>query len=241
MPRFFVDLNQIQGDFAQVTGEDAHHIRSVLRSRIGEDVILCDGCGMDYSGTIKEIGEKEILIQISRKEVSSSEPKTKVTLFQGLPKGDKMEWIIQKCVESGIDQIIPVSSAHCIVKLGQKEEKKRERWQKIAESAAKQSGRGKIPQIGKVVSFFQAVEQAKSMNGALIPYEKEENREIRQFVSQFQGQTIALFIGPEGGFAEEEIELAEKAGILPVTLGKRILRTETAGLAALTILLYELE
>lgn len=241
MPRFFVDLNQIQGDFAQVTGEDAHHIRSVLRSRIGEDVILCDGFGMDYSGTIKEIGEKEILIQISRKEVSYSEPKTKVTLFQGLPKGDKMEWIIQKCVESGIDRIVPVSSAHCIVKLGQKEEKKRERWQKIAESAAKQSGRGKIPQIGNVVSFFQAVEQAKSMNGALIPYEKEKNRGIRQFVSQFQGQTIALFIGPEGGFAEEEIELAEKAGILPVTLGKRILRTETAGLAALTILLYELE
>ena len=240
MPKFFVEPNQVKDNLIYILGEDAKHIKTVLRSREGDELTLCDGLGMDYFCRIKAL-EEGVVAEIIGSEPCQSEPKTKITLYQGLPKADKMELIIQKCVELGVDRIVAVSTERCIVKLDKKEEKKLERWQKIAEAAAKQSGRGKIPEIApKVLRFSQALAEAKKLSGAIIPYEKEENRGIRSFVENFSGQEIGVFIGPEGGFTEEEIQSAIDAGVLPITLGKRILRTETAGMTTIAILLYEL-
>lgn len=241
MPKFFFNKNDISRGQVQLFGEDEKHIKTVLRAKEGEEVTLCDGEGMDYQCRIASL-ERGVLLDILSKEVCETEPKTKITLYQGLPKADKMELIIQKCVELGIDRIVAVSTERAIVKLDKKETKKLERWQKIAEAAAKQSGRGKIPEIGQqVLKFKDAVAEAKTLDGAIIPYEKEEETGIRQFVQKFQGESIGIFIGPEGGFAEEEIALAQENGITPITLGKRILRTETAGMTTVAILLYELD
>lgn len=241
MPKFFFNKNDISRGQVQLFGEDEKHIKTVLRAREGEELTLCDGESMDYQCRIASL-ERGVLLDILSKEVCETEPKTKITLYQGLPKADKMELIIQKCVELGVDRIVAVSTERAIVKLDKKENKKLERWQKIAEAAAKQSGRGKIPEIGQqVLKFKEAVAEAKGLDGAIIPYEKEQETGIRQFVQGFQGESIGVFIGPEGGFAEEEIALAQENGITPITLGKRILRTETAGMTTAAILLYELD
>ncbi|MEA5083090.1 MAG: 16S rRNA (uracil(1498)-N(3))-methyltransferase [Lachnospiraceae bacterium] len=241
MPKYFVLPENITGDTIVITGEDAKHLATVLRSEEGDCVEVCDGCGTDYCCEITAVDKKEVTLKISEKSPCQSEPKTKITLFQGLPKADKMELIIQKCVELGVEKIVPVATHRAVVKLDKKDSlKKIERWQKIAESAAKQSGRGIIPQIGEVVTFKEAVKFGAMAQGAIIPYEHEEKRGIREFVKGFSGSEVAIFIGPEGGFADEEIALAMENGILSVTLGKRILRTETAGMATVAILLYEL-
>ena len=241
MPKFFFNKNDISRGQVQLFGEDEKHIKTVLRAREGEEVTLCDGEGMDYQCRIASL-ERGVLLDIISKEVCETEPKTKITLYQGLPKADKMELIIQKCVELGIDRIVAVSTERAIVKLDKKEAKKLERWQKIAEAAAKQSGRGKIPEIGQqVLKFKEAVAEAKKLDGAIIPYEREQETGIRQFVQGFQGESVGIFIGPEGGFSDEEIALAQENGITPITLGKRILRTETAGMTTTAILLYELD
>ena len=241
MPKFFFHKNDISRGQIQLFGEDEKHIKTVLRAREGEEITLCDGEGMDYQCRIASL-ERGVLLDILSKEVCETEPKTKITLYQGLPKGDKMELIIQKCVELGVDRIVAVSTERAIVKLDKKEAKKLERWQKIAEAAAKQSGRGKIPEIGQqVLKFKEAVAEAKELDGAIIPYEREEETGIRQFVENFKGESVGVFIGPEGGFADEEIALAQENGITPITLGKRILRTETAGMTTTAILLYELD
>lgn len=240
MPKFFFHKNDISRGQIQLFGEDEKHIKTVLRAREGEEITLCDGEGMDYQCRIASL-ERGVLLDILSKEVCETEPKTKITLYQGLPKADKMELIIQKCVELGVDRIVAVSTERAIVKLDKKEAKKLERWQKIAEAAAKQSGRGKIPEIGQqVLKFKEAVAEAKELDGAIIPYEREQETGIRQFVQKFKGESVGVFIGPEGGFADEEIALAQENGITPITLGKRILRTETAGMTTAAILLYEL-
>ena len=241
MPKFFFQKNDISRGQVQLFGEDEKHIKTVLRAREGEEITLCDGEGMDYQCRIASL-ERGGLLDILSQEVCETEPKTKITLYQGLPKADKMELIIQKCVELGVDRIVAVSTERAIVKLDKKEAKKLERWQKIAEAAAKQSGRGKIPEIGQqVLKFKEAVAEAKELDGAIIPYEREQETGIRQFVQNFKGESVGVFIGPEGGFADEEIALAQENGITPITLGKRILRTETAGMTTTAILLYELD
>ena len=241
MPKFFFNKNDISRGQVQLFGEDEKHIKTVLRAREGEEITLCDGEGMDYQCRIASL-ERGVLLDILSQDVCETEPKTKITLYQGLPKADKMELIIQKCVELGVDRIVAVSTERAIVKLDKKETKKLERWQKIAEAAAKQSGRGKIPEIGQqVLKFKEAVAEAKELDGAIIPYEREQERGIRAFVQEFKGNSIGVFIGPEGGFADEEIALAQENGITPITLGKRILRTETAGMTTTAILLYELD
>ena len=241
MPKFFINKNDISRGQIQLFGEDEKHIKTVLRAREGEEITLCDGEGMDYQCRIASL-ERGVLLDILSQEVCETEPKTKITLYQGLPKADKMELIIQKCVELGVDRIVAVSTERAIVKLDKKEAKKLERWQKIAEAAAKQSGRGKIPEIGQqVLKFKEAVAEAKELDGAIIPYEREQETGIRQFVQNFKGESVGVFIGPEGGFADEEIALAQENGITPITLGKRILRTETAGMTTTAILLYELD
>lgn len=177
-------------------------------------------------------------------EEANRELPSKIYLFQGLPKGDKMELIIQKAVELGVYEIIPVATKRAVVKLdAKKAEAKQKRWQSIAESAAKQSRRNIIPHIHEVVKFGQAVDYAKNLDITLIPYELAEDMEkTKQIFETIQpGQSIGIFIGPEGGFDESEIVLAQENGISPITLGKRILRTETAGMAVLSVLMFQLE
>ena len=198
----------------------------------------------EYRCEILSLSEEEIEAGIMWVEETGAELPSRIYLFQGLPKSDKMELIIQKAVELGAYEIIPMATRRAVVKLDKKkEESKRKRWQGIAESAAKQSKRMVIPQIAPLMNFREAVEYAKELDVKLIPYELAEGmEETRRFIESIvPGQSIAVFIGPEGGFAPEEIELARENGLSPVTLGKRILRTETAGMTVLSILMYYLE
>lgn len=245
MPKFFVSPNQIVDDIISISGDDARHMKTVLRYRVGDELVICDGKGFDYNCKIAGFEDGNIQASIDEKIVCEAEAKTKIVLYQGLPKADKMEIIIQKCTEIGVTRIVPVATRNAVAKLSGKEEKKIERWQKIAEAAAKQSGRGLIPLVGpEALSFAQAVDEGRMLSAALIPYEKQGEKEksfgIKEFASGFSGETLAVFIGPEGGFTTEEIELAVKNGLRPITLGKRILRTETAGLVASALLIHEL-
>lgn len=241
MPKFFVSKDNIDDHIITITGENANHIANVLRAKAGDEIIVGDGEGLDYSCEITEVSKKQVIAKITDITSNNAEPNTKITLFQALPKSDKMELVIQKCIEIGVDSIVPVETEHCVVKLKGKEDKKLSRWNKIAEAAAKQCGRGKIPKVCNIISFKEAVNKAISLDSAIIPYEKEKENSLKSFCCNFKGKSIGIFIGPEGGFSAEEIELAKNKGIQSVTLGKRILRTETAGLVASVILLYELE
>lgn len=241
MPKFFVSPSSIGEATIEITNDDAKHIATVLRGKVGDSLTLCDGNGMDYECTISEISKKSVIAKIEEKHKNQNEPEIKITLFQSLPKLDKMELVIQKCIEIGVDRIVPVISEHTVIKVGDKAEKKLDRFRKIAEAAAKQCGRGKIPEVCDITDFKTAVNMAKELDNAIIPYEKEKERNLKSFIKEFKGNSIGIFIGPEGGFSEDEIKLCSDNGIKSITLGKRILRTETAGLVASVILLYELE
>ena len=241
MPKYFVTPDAVKDSEIEITGEDAKHIGTVLRAKIGEKITVCDGYNNDYECVITEIEKQKVIAKIESKEECKAEAQTKITLFQALPKADKMELIIQKCTEIGVCEYVPVSTERAVVKIDKsKSAKKVERWQKIAESAAKQSGRGIIPDVKDVMSFDEAIKMAKILDGAIIPYELEEERGIKEFAKGFEGKSIGIFIGPEGGFSKNEIEKAVSEGIMSVTLGRRILRTETAGIVASAVLLYEL-
>lgn len=241
MAKFFVSNELIKEDKVFIDGENANHIINALRSKIGEEIEISTGDGFDYLCKIEEISKGVVIAKIIDCFGNESEPNIKITLYQGLPKAEKMELIIQKCVELGIDEIVPVNTDRAIVKLAGKEDKKIARWNKISESAAKQSRRGKVPKVQPVISFSQAIQQASENNLNIIPYEKEEKIGIKNIVKEFKGKSIGVFIGPEGGFSEKEIEMAIQNNVKPITLGKRILRTETAGFITTAILLYELE
>lgn len=241
MPKFFVNKEQIEDKIITILDEDANHISNVLRSRVGDNITLCDGDGTDYDCVIREINKKLVIADIVKIYTNQNEPSVKITLYQALPKGDKMEMVIQKCIEIGVDRIVPVKTEHVVVKFDKKEDKKLIRWNKIAEAAAKQCGRGKIPIVDNIMTFKQALEECKALDGILIPYEKQKEGGLREYIKNFKGNTIGIFIGPEGGFAPEEIKQAIDVGAVPITLGKRILRTETAGLVTSVLLLYELE
>lgn len=241
MPRFFVNKNSIFDERIELGPENSQHIVTVLRGRVGDEITVCDGEGTDYICSLVDINKKQALAKIVQVIKNTNEPELKITLFQGLPKGDKMELVIQKCVEIGVDRIVPVKTDFTVVKLDNKADKKVARWNKISESAAKQCGRGKIPVVENIISFSQAMERINEFDNALIPYEKEKNTAIKQFTKSLIGKSVAIFIGPEGGFSDEEIKLALKKNVTSVTLGKRILRTETAGLVTSVILLYEYE
>lgn len=244
MYRFFVGASQIAEDRIVIQGQDAHHISHVLRMRPGEEILVSDGASTEYTCAISEFRENEVIARIIDFGKSAMELPSHIHLFQCLPKSDKMELIIQKAVELGVHEIIPVASSRCVVKLDAKKEAgKIKRWQGISESAAKQSKRMVVPKIHGIMSFGEALQYAGEMDVKLIPYELATGMAgTRDRISQIRpGQSVAVFIGPEGGFAESEIEKAQEMGVLPVTLGKRILRTETAGLAILSILMYHLE
>ncbi|MDD3221211.1 MAG: 16S rRNA (uracil(1498)-N(3))-methyltransferase [Clostridia bacterium] len=244
MPRFFVPLSQVREEELVIRGNDVNHIKNVLRMHPGDEVSISDGQGMDYFCRIKTIEREEICLSIENSWKSYVELPVRLYLFQGLPKGDKMELIIQKAVELGAYEIIPVRTSRVIVKLDEKKEvKKLTRWQQIAEGGAKQSGRGIVPEIKPVMGFAQALAYARSLDGMIIPYEKAEGMaNTRKIISGLKDKkSIGIFIGPEGGFDEKEVEAAIEAGASPVTLGRRILRTETAGLAMLSVLMFEFE
>lgn len=242
---FYVDKAQIKGEQIHITGTDVNHIKNVLRMTSGETITICDGEGCFYNCIIEELSKEEIITKIKEALQETNELPGKLYLFQGLPKKDKMEFIIQKAVELGVYEIIPVAAKFCIVKLEdkKKEKKKLERWNEIAKAAAKQSGRGIIPKVASVMSFQEAVSFAKKLEYNVIPYEKAEGMlKTKETLKEGASKSsVGIFIGPEGGFSEAEIETAKEAGIFPISLGKRILRTETAGITILSLFMFEME
>ncbi len=245
MYQFFVEPEQIQGNKIIITGKDVNHIKNVLRMKVEEEISISNGMdGKEYRCGIKEFNGEEIVCEVRFIKEDGVELPSKIYLFQGLPKADKMEWIIQKAVELGVYEVIPVAVNRSVVKLDErKAQSKILRWKKVAEAAAKQSKRGIIPGVRNVMSFREAIDYSRCADIKIIPYElaegMEKTREV--FDSLRPGKNVAVFIGPEGGFSTEEIEDAIKAGIVPVTLGRRILRTETAGMTVLSIIMYHLE
>ncbi len=247
MYQFFVEQNQIHMAEKRVVilGTDVNHIKNVLRMKPGEEISVSDGVdGKEYRCGILAFEEERVLCELRFVKEENVELSSRVYLFQALPKGDKMEWIVQKAVELGVCQVIPVAAKRCIVKLDHKKAAaKVARWQGIAEAAAKQSKRAIVPEVTSVVSFEQAMEKAGKMDIKLIPYELAENMEKTKTIINglIPERDIAVFIGPEGGFEASEITLALENGVEPITLGRRILRTETAGLTVLSWVMYALE
>lgn len=241
MHRFFVKRENVFEGSIIVEGEDVQHISRVLRLQVGDRIVLCDGEGTDYITAIESMDKHSIKAAVLDKEASRGETDIDVVLYQGIPKSTKMDLIIQKCTELGVNRIVPVSTMRTIVKLeSEKDEKKKvERWTKIAEEAAKQSGRGIIPRINMPMTFSEALKDAARLDTAIIPYELEGSLSIKEALRNGKASSIGFFIGPEGGFDTSEIDIAKESGAMPVTLGSRILRTETAGVAVLTSIMYE--
>lgn len=245
MYQFFVEPHQISDKTVRIEGQDVNHIKNVLRMKVGEELSVSNGVdGKEYRCGIVSLDEECITCELRFVKEDGVELPSEVYLFQGLPKADKMELIIQKAVELGVYAVVPVSTKRCVVKLDDKKAKsKNARWQGIAEAAAKQSKRRIVPEVKDVMSFKEALNFVKDFEVKLIPYEMAENMsKTKEIISALQpGQKIAIFIGPEGGFEEGEVENAMKAGVEPITLGKRILRTETAGFTVLSWVMYQLE
>lgn len=246
MLHLFADPSDVQDELLTITGPEVNHIRNVMRLKPGEEIsVSIGGDGKEYRYGIESYTEDSVLCRLRFVKDKEVELPVKVLLFQGLPKADKMDLIVQKAVELGAAEIIPVSMERCVVKLDAgKATKKTARWQTIAESAASQSRRSIIPRILAPMSMKEAVEYAKEQTEVrVIPYElQEDDGSVKQYLESLkEGQSVSIFIGPEGGFAPGEVELAKGAGIRPISLGRRILRTETAGLAILSWLIYILE
>ncbi len=246
MLHLFADPSDVQDELLTITGPEVNHIRNVMRLKPGEEIsVSIGGDGKEYRYGIESYTEDSVLCRLRFVKDKEVELPVKVLLFQGLPKADKMDLIVQKAVELGAAEIIPVSMERCVVKLDAgKAAKKTARWQTIAESAASQSRRSIIPRVLAPMSMREAVEYAKEQTEVrVIPYElQEDDGSVKQYLESLkEGQSVSIFIGPEGGFAPGEVELAKEAGIRPISLGRRILRTETAGLAILSWLIYILE
>lgn len=238
MYNFFVERDQFYNHTVDIKDENFNHIKNVLRMKIDDELIVsCKETGNSFLCKISEIGDNKIVCKIIE-ERESTEPKVEVTLFQGIPKSDKMELIIQKTVEVGINKIYPVEMKFCIGKI--KDNKKITRWQTIAEAAAKQSKRNIIPTIENPISFKEMAEVLKEYDLALVAYENEEKTNIKEVLQQNpDAKKIAIIIGPEGGISKEEVESLVSNGTKEVSLGKRILRTETASISMLSMIMYQ--
>ncbi|MBR6223494.1 MAG: 16S rRNA (uracil(1498)-N(3))-methyltransferase [Lachnospiraceae bacterium] len=244
MRRFFVEPGDVVGSNITITGDDVNHIKNVLRMKVGDILNISDGSDKEYVCEIESIDEDAVSCCITDVNASYSELKTEITLFQGLPKGDKLESIVQKTVELGVTRIVPVAMKRSVVKLDEKKAaKKVERMNAIALAAAKQSKRTVIPEVCPVMDFKAAVAFSKSLDRVLVPYESAEGIEgaKREIKAVHEVKSLGIFIGPEGGFDPLEIEGLEGIGARTITLGHRILRTETAGMAVMSILMFELE
>ena len=248
MPKFFVAENQINNNKITIIGNDVNHIKNVLRQKSGDKITICDTSKeQDYLCEIDKIEEKSIDCNIIEKLENNTESNVKVTIFQGLPKADKMELVIQKSVELGVYDITPLQMKRCVVKLNEKDKaKKIQRWQKISEVAAKQCGRNIIPKINNIVNVKEVCNLCNEYDIVLIAYENEKENTLKKELKNLKKLDkeeikVAVIIGPEGGIAPEEIEMFEENGAKIITLGNRILRTETVALSVLSIIMYELE
>jgi len=248
MPKFFIKTNQIKENEIEIINEDVNHIKNVLRKKIDENIDICDNEKyVDYKCKIKEINDNNIICSILKKNEYNSDLKIEIDIFQGLPKTDKMELVIQKSVELGVNSIIPVALKRCIVKIDKKDEiKKIQRWQKISEVAAKQCGRSNIPKVENIMAIQNICNIIKNYDKMLIAYEEDKDHILKNEINELKKMEkknlkIGVLIGPEGGLEKEEVEILKQNGAKVITLGKRILRTETVALNVLSILMYELE
>lgn len=243
MRRFFTEPENINDGRAEIF-EDAAHITRVLRMNIGDEILIFDGSGTEYTARLVEIAEKRCLAEILSSEKSAQEPHTRVIIYQCLPKSGKMESIIQKSVELGAYAIVPVASERCVTRLdgGKREAEKLKRWNKVSVTAAKQCGRGILPEVRECIDFKTAVDKLKAYDLALMPYEVLGHggvSNLKDILKSSDAETIGVIIGPEGGFSDAEARLAEDCGISFVGLGRRILRTETVSSAMLSVIMYE--
>lgn len=238
MPRFFVETGNIMEGSIVITGDDFHHMGRTLRMKCGENVMVCGPDGMEYDCVIRSMDAQQAVLEIRAQAPSQSEPSLEVCVFQCVPKGDKMDTIVQKAVELGAVRIVPVLSCNCVVKLDQKSgAKKAQRWQRIAREAAGQCGRGRIPTVEQPVSFDKALEMMRDYACPVMFYEEEQQRNLREVLEEQPAQ-LAFLVGSEGGFTPQEAQQAAMCGIPTVSLGKRILRTETVAGAVLAVAMY---
>ena len=238
MTRFFVEAQDLSGDTLHLTGENFQHAK-VLRLKPGEKLLVCDGQGEEALCRVCQVGASELELEVLERRESETEAKVRVSVYMAFPKADKLEHVIQKATELGTYEIVAFPSARCVSRPDERSLKKKlERWQKIAASAAEQSGRGRIPQVVILDSFKQALERASQADKALLFYENEHAVTLRMALEAGSWNTASLLTGPEGGLEEAEVEQARKAGFQVCTLGKRILRCETAPLCALSAVMY---
>lgn len=242
MHRFFVASEQIRGRLFVIRGSDVRHISRVLRLVPGDRVTVIAGNGREFTGELTAVGEAEATGILLDEHPSQAEPPLRVTVYQGLPKGDKMDFIVQKCTEIGVARIVPVITERTVVRLAPGKAGARvARWQKIAAEAAKQSGRTSIPSVDGILAFRAAVQEAARQNLSILPWEMARERTLKQILrAAGKMDSIGIFIGPEGGFTQDEAAAAAAGGLVPVTLGPRILRTETAAIVSAALALYEL-
>lgn len=244
MHHFFIEPSHIKEGHVFITGNDVNHIKNVLRMKVDDEIWVSDGIDKDYCCILESIENDKIVGRILEEKIGGTEPSGRFYLFQGMPKSDKMETIIQKAVELGVYEIIPVFTKRSVVKLDQKKrESKLRRFNALSESAAKQSRRIIVPDVNNFMSFKEALDYAKDLTLNIIPYENfKDMQATKQVITSIKaGMDIGIFIGPEGGFDEEEIKQAKESGFCEISLGKRILRTETAGPALLSVLMFQLE
>lgn len=244
MARFFISKEQIIRDKVEIVGSDVHHISKVLRLRTGDMVSLADGEGTEYEVKIVAISKDKVECMILNSYQINREPPVELILCQGLPKGDKLELIIQKSVEIGVSRIVPVKCERTVVHLsGDKATKRLDRWQRVAIEAAKQSRRSRVPEISPLMPIENAFELVPDGAVAVMPWEEEKALGLKKVLAgvskNYNGQ-VWIFIGPEGGLTQQEADKARSRGVIPVTLGPRILRTETAGIATLAVIMYQL-
>lgn len=236
MPRFFVE--SVEPDFVEITGEDARHIALSLRMKNGENLVLCDGKGREAEAVIREAFPESVVLDILERRDSAAEPETEVILYQALPKFDKLEYIVQKSVELGVSKIVPVLTSRCISRPDEKTMKKKlERLQKIADEAAKQSGRGKLPKVGGLLPYKNAVLEMAKAETPIFFFEHAKYP-LHEIMEKRSGKTIAVMVGSEGGFSDDEAKFAAEHGALIASLGPRILRCETAPVAAISAIMY---
>ena len=236
MPRFFVD--SVEGEIVEITGEDARHIALSLRMKNGEHLVLCDGKGREADAVIREAFPESVVLDILERKDSAAEPETEVILYQALPKFDKLEYIVQKSVELGVSKIVPVLTSRCISRPDEKTMKKKlERLRKIADEAAKQSGRGKLPEVGELMTYKNAVLEMAKAETPIFFFEHAQYP-LHEIMEKRTGKTIAMMVGSEGGFSDDEVDFAAEHGALIASLGPRILRCETAPVAALAAIMY---
>ena len=238
MTRFFVTPEELQPNFIVLTGENAQHAK-VLRLKNGEEVLVCDGQGQECLCAVSDVSQGQISLVVKSRRESESEAPVKVSVYMAFPKADKLEHVIQKATELGAYEIIAFPSARCVSKPDEKSIKKKlERWQKIAASAAEQSGRGRVPEVLVLDSYREALSRAAQADKALMFYENEQSTTLRMAMEKGSAATISLLTGPEGGLEEKEVDMAREKGLQVCTLGKRILRCETAPLCALSAVMY---